>query len=182
MSSKQKIKHYVNTPAADGTHIFVFFRYHGLHLLLAVVFLLFFSPFTYAANYYWNVSSGDWSDPANWCGIEPTSSDNAYIQNDGTATITQSGEECLRIFLGAEDSGTVEMTAGSLTVSYDSYVGYTGTGTFTQTGGINKISSSNWSLYLGYIPGSSGTYNLNGGALILKYLKGSGTAEFNFGG
>ena len=39
------------------------------------------------------------------------------------------------------------------------------------------------SLILGQNTGSKGTYNLNGGTLILKSLsKGSGTAAFNFGG
>lgn len=71
------------------------------------------------------------------------------------------------------------MSDGILTSGIQ-YVGSTGTGTFTQTGGINTISST---LFLGTNPGSSGTYNLNGGTLSLRSInKGSGTAAFNFGG
>ena len=62
-------------------------------------------------------------------------------------------------------------------------MGYSGNGTFLQTGGTNNIAAVYDCLYLGYNAGSSGTYNLNGGTLILWALsKGSGTAVFNFGG
>ena len=59
------------------------------------------------------------------------------------------------------------------------FIGLYGTGTFTQTGGTNSTPM----LRLGLYSGSSGTYNLNGGTLILQWLsKGSGAAAFNFGG
>ena len=71
-------------------------------------------------------------------------------------------------------SGTAQLAAAT------EYIGYNGTGTFTHAGGANTISTN---LCIGYRLGSSGTYNLNGGTLILKSLTtGSGTAEFNFGG
>ena len=54
-----------------------------------------------AASYYWSVSSGDWSTAFNWGGTEPTSSDDAYIQNGGTANITQTGEICDYLYLVA---------------------------------------------------------------------------------
>ena len=38
-----------------------------------------------AADYYWNVASGDWSVGANWDPSGPPSgTDNAYIDNGGT--------------------------------------------------------------------------------------------------
>ena len=43
--------------------------------------------------------------------------------------------------------------------AYYEYVGYSGTGTFTQSGGTNSISNY---LYLGYNAGGSGTYSLSG--------------------
>ena len=51
------------------------------------------------------------------------------------------------------------MTSGSLSVSGSAFVGYSGTGSFTQSGGTNTISDY---LYLGYNSGSSGTYSLSG--------------------
>ena len=58
-------------------------------------------------------------------------------------------------------------------------MGYYGTGTFNQSGGTNTPNA----LYLAYYSGSNGTYNLNGGTLIVKSLaSGSGTASFNLGG
>ena len=59
-------------------------------------------------------------------------------------------------------------------------MGETGTGIFVQWGGANTI---NGNLCLGYGSGSSGTYNLNGGLLILPLLsQGLGSAAFNFSG
>ena len=130
----------------------------GIICLLAIALLPLSSTITQASSYYWRVSSGDWSDVVNWGGIAPTSGNVAYIQNGGTATITQTGEQCYSLFLGnTENSGTIQMTGGSLSVSYISYYGFSGMGTFTQTGGINSISSN---LYLGCLSGSSGTYDL----------------------
>ena len=59
-------------------------------------------------------------------------------------------------------------------------MGYTATGNFTQSGGTNAIDDV---LYLGYYPGSHGTYSLNGGMLSIAGINaGPGTALFNFGG
>ena len=58
-------------------------------------------------------------------------------------------------------------------------IGYSGTGNFTQSGGTNIAGS----LSLANSSGSNGTYNLNGGTLILWAINsGFGTAVFNFGG
>ena len=48
-------------------------------------------------------------------------------------------------------------------------MGYNGTGTFTQSGGTNTISATLRGLYLGYNPGSSGSYTLSGGSLSSEY-------------
>jgi hypothetical protein len=146
---------------------------------LTTVLLFSSSTVTQAASYFWSVSSGNWSTASNWGGAEPTSSDDAYIQNGGTATITKPDEQCSNLYLGAAKSGTVKMSTGSLTVSGISYIGYSGTGTFTQTGGTNTISSY---LYIGYYSGSSGTYNLSGGTLKTSklYISNSGTGRFEW--
>jgi fibronectin-binding autotransporter adhesin len=96
--------------------------------------------------------------------------------------VTQSDEACLYLYLGnsgAGQSGAVQMNSGSLSASKE-YIGNYGTGLFTQSGGTNTIAGN---LYLGYNTGGDGTYNLNGGTLVVQSLsKGSGTAAFNFGG
>ncbi|MCX5805884.1 MAG: hypothetical protein NT010_07440 [Proteobacteria bacterium] len=58
------------------------------------------------------------------------------------------------------------------------YVGYSGTGTFEQTGGTNTI---NGGLYLGNNTGSSGTYNLSSGQLSAstQYIGWDGTGSFS---
>ena len=67
------------------------------------------------------------------------------------------------------------MTGGALFATYHD-VGYSGTGTFTQTGGTNTLSNG---LYIGCNPGDSGTYNLGGGQVSAQYeyigLSGSGS-------
>ena len=118
------------------------------------------------ADVYWTLpagQAGDWSAASNWAGTLPTGNDTAYVVNGGTATITMPGEICGTLSLGGSTgSGTVQMTDGGLsTASGVQYVGYSGTGTFTQTGGDNSIGYYG-SLYLGYNAGSSGTYSLSG--------------------
>ena len=65
--------------------------------------------------------------------------------------------------LKIEDS-TSTMTGGSLAV-YNHYVGEFGTGRFTHSAGINTIGSS---IYVGYQPGSNGTYEMSGTAQLKK--------------
>ena len=59
------------------------------------------------------------------------------------------------------------------------FIGNSGTGIFTQSGGTNSASSY---LYLGYYAGSSGTYSLSGGGLLSvggnEFVGYSGTGSF----
>ena len=157
---------------------------------VAAVALMLLSPSpASAATYYWQTSSGDWSQAANWGGTLPTSSDLAYIDNGGTATVTQSGEVCGTLTLGdAAGSGTVQIAAGgSLTTAYQ-YIGYSGVGSVTQSGGSNNIyggyNGSNTALYLGYNSGASGSYGLGGGLLSSwnDYVGYSGTGSITQSG
>ena len=116
-----------------------------------------------------------------------TSSVNAYVINGGTAAITLPGAACYDLYLGdpnSTNSGTIQMSGGSLTVSYYEYVGNDGAGTFNQTGGTNNVSSSSGGLYLGYTSASYGSYNLSAGQLLgnLQYLGYSGTGRFTQSG
>ena len=54
----------------------------------------------------------------------------------------------------------------------DEYIGYSGTGAFTQTGGTHVVTGAqrdSFGLVLGHNEGSSGTYELSGGSLHVEY-------------
>ena len=59
-------------------------------------------------------------------------------------------------------------------------MGYSGTGTFTQSGGTNDLCGTYCYLYLGCNPGSSGSYILSGGSLFAgnEYVGASGSGTF----
>jgi len=82
---------------------------------------------------------------------------------------------------GATSQGSLNVSAtGAVTGANDLYVGGNGAGTVNQTGG--SVTASRM-VMLAKNPGSTGTYNLNGGTLTAKLIaKGDGTASFNFGG
>src|SRR5271165_4548245 len=115
-------------------------------------------PEAWGANLTWQASSGDWSIASNWGGTLPTGIDAAYLMNGGTATVTQLGETCVTLSLGGNSagSGTVLMTAGtgSLAMTGYEYIGDSGIGNFTQSGGTNSVTSY---LYVGNATGSRGT-------------------------
>ena len=133
-----------------------------------------------ATAYYWGVPSGNWSQAVNWGGTVPGYSDNATIDNGGTATVSLIGQQAWDLYLGnTAGSGTLNMTAGGLAVNGE-YVGYSGSGGFTQSGGINTVSN----LYLGYGSTGVGTYNFGGGNLSATYgyVGYSGTGTFTQSG
>jgi len=69
---------------------------------------------------------------------------------------------------------------GTFTASNE-YIGNSGSGTFTQTGGTHTVTST---LAIAQNAGSSGTYNLQGGLLDASIIDivNAGTATFNFTG
>ena len=82
--------------------------------------------------------------------------------------------------LGCTSSGSGAYTlsgAASKLSATTEYVGYSGTGSFTQAGGINTVSN----LYLGYNSGAAGSYNLSDGSQLSAhnaYVGYSGTGTF----
>ena len=88
----------------------------------------------------------------------------------GTGVFAPLGRSQYRVrqlYLGdlSGSSGTYNLSgSGLLSVSSSAYeyIGHSGSGIFTQSGGTNLAGDN---LYLGYTPSGSGTYNLSGGSL-----------------
>ena len=100
--------------------------------IAAAVLLLLSAPPARADDTWSLTTTGDWSNAGYWSGGLPTLSTNADINNGGTATISTTGDACSNLYLGngTGNSGTVNMTGGSLAVAAlgSEYVGYSGTG------------------------------------------------------
>ena len=101
----------------------------------------------------------------------------------GTGTYNQSGgaNSSPTIYLGfnSGSSGAYVLSGTGQLSATDQYVGYSGAGAVTQSGGSNSLSGS---LYLGYNSNASGTYSLGGtGQLSVQQTEtvgGSGAATF----
>ena len=112
-------------------------------------------------------------------------SSNEYLGNNGAGIFIQSGGTNAIGALGSTSTGSLYLGynfgsigsyslsgSGLLSAGYE-YLGTQGTGTFTQSGGTNVVSSA-------FSLGAGGTYNLNGGALLVPGIQGGGA--FNLGG
>ena len=85
----------------------------------------------------------------------------SFTQSGGTNTIYPGGYLIIGFFNGS--SGTYNLGgSGLLNGSYDECVGYSGTGSFTQSGGTNSTGY----VLVGYYAGSSGTYSLSGSSQL----------------
>ncbi len=93
----------------------------------------------------------------------------------------------LYLAYNADGNGSYNLGAGSLFAASE-YVGYSGSATFTQTGGTHTVgtASPNFSfLFVGYNAGSNGTYNLGGGSLWCggqEYIGFQGNGTFSQSG
>jgi fibronectin-binding autotransporter adhesin len=121
-------------------------------------------------------------------GSNTASSLNSGLVLSGTCNQLGGFNNCGFVTLGwnAGASGTFNLSGTSYLTTAQTYsngaeiVGLGGSGTFTQSGGINNCGSS---LQLGVNAGSGGTYNLNGGLLVVSSMtQGVGSAAFNFSG
>ena len=73
-----------------------------LPVCVLAAFLL-YTAVSQAANSTWTASSGDWSTATNWAAnLTPSSTSAAYINDGGTATISQSGEVAADLDLASE--------------------------------------------------------------------------------
>jgi autotransporter-associated beta strand protein len=84
----------------------------------------------------------------------------------------------------AGGSGSYTLGGSGLLSAALQYIGYHGSGTFTQSGGTNLQADPSGGMLLARDPGTLGTYNLNGGLFVLAggMYSGSGNANFNFSG
>ncbi len=142
--------------------------------------ILLISGSVLAATVKWNAVSGDWAAGSNWdVGTKPTVVDTAYINNDGTSTVT-TVETVANLTIGA---GHCVVNAGNLTVS--SVTKFTGAslGTCTLEGGNMSLSQ----LYIPYDSGQRGNFIQNGGTneISVNYFqiprRGTGSYILNAG-
>ena len=92
-------------------------------------------------------------------GCGPGGNGTFNLGGNGTQTVN------VKFDLGAGSGGrgTYNLSGSGQLSAPVEYVGSSGTGTFTQSGGTN---ASGGGLYLGYSPASSGTYSLSGSGLL----------------
>ncbi len=97
---------------------------------------------------------------------------NGSINLNGGVAVSGTGNVSLGSGAVSVNNAPSGITGRSLSASAE-YVGTSGTGSLTQSGGTNTVTSV---LSLG----GSGTYNLTGGVLVAASIQGTGT--FNLGG
>ena len=112
-----------------------------------------------------------------------------YSGYSGTGAVVQSGGTIVgsngyvNVCLGynASGSGSYSLSGNGYLSTWNADVGYSGSGVFTQVGGIH---SCHVDIYLGENVGSSGVYNLSGGAVTAQdlYPGNSGTGTFTQSG
>jgi uncharacterized protein with beta-barrel porin domain len=103
------------------------------------------------------------------------------IDQTGITAYTNTVSNNLTLGVGAGASGAYNLSIGTLSVASGEFIGNSGTGTFTQSGGTNTGSSL---LYLGSSAGASGTYNMSGGSLSggLEFIGFLGSGSFSQSG
>ncbi|MGA2254062.1 MAG: autotransporter-associated beta strand repeat-containing protein, partial [Thermoguttaceae bacterium] len=105
-------------------------------------------------------------------------------ENGGTGSFVQTGGlntvNLIYLAEGANSSGMYSLGGTGQLTAFEEVLGDSGgSATFTQSGGVNTVTGD---FILGDSPGSTGTYNLNGGTLIVPSMDSTGNPAFNFGG
>ena len=110
----------------------------------------------------------------------------SLLQTGGTNDASASGFVTY-IYLGynAGSSGVYSLSGKGRVYAEEEFIGSSGTGAFTQSGGTNQLTSYN--VYLGYNAGGGGTYTLTSSGLLSagscsEYLGYSGTGTFTQSG
>jgi hypothetical protein len=115
------------------------------------------------------------------------SSLNTYVGYRGTGDFIHNGgtHAVGNLIVGAKAGGvgtyTLESGGNPSLEAVFEHIGEAGTGSFLQTGGRNAVART---LFLGFMAGGSGTYELRGGTLTAGniYVGGPGTGTFNQSG
>jgi hypothetical protein len=94
----------------------------------------------------------------------------------GTNTITSTVTSSLYLGLNSVGAGTYNLSGTGQLTAVNEYIGYSGTGTFTQSGGTNAVTNT---LTIAANPGSSGTYNLQAGTLTAGVIQVNSGGTFN---
>ena len=124
-----------------------------------------------------------WNTPGNWTSGVPTSTVSAYIGGVGGYTATSSaGGNAVTLYLGITSAsgtnpnptvltgpGTLDLSAGTLTIANAAYFGYASTGTVTVSGGtLSCLGGGHTAAYIGGsaagFSGVQGTVNVNAAA------------------
>jgi hypothetical protein len=108
---------------------------------------------------YWLGASGSWQTANNWWKGVPDSTKTAWINNGVTVTIAAAAQ-CKDFYVGYDSGG---LHSGAVQLN---------------TGGSLSVATN---LYLGYASGSSGTFDIWGGALTAatEYVGRAGTGVFS---
>jgi len=141
---------------------------------------------SHAGDRYWVGGTGSWEESFNWNPSgEPQDGENVFLTQSGTSDMTVDYVNSVNLnavlgslYIDSTGSGTTTLTQDSDSlITLRQYIGYSGSGSFVQTGGTND----NMGITLGYNVGSSGSYQLGGiasfwshGGEIIGY-SGSGT-------
>jgi len=126
-------------------------------------------------------------------GLTELAGDNALdklrVTGPGTVSVTDGATDAAgQIFVGDRpgDDARLTVSGGTLnaknTVTPSLFVGTANTaqGTLAITGGVVRTQDE---LVIGFVPGSTGTVNLSGGALVTREIAGgAGASTFNFDG
>ena len=108
-----------------------------------------------------------------------------FNQTGGTHNIINAGDKAIYIGNTAGSTGAYNLSGtGLLTVAGKEYIGFTGAGVFTQTGGEHDVGDVNnlEHLYLGRNATSSGSYSLGNGTLTVsgtEFIGDGGAGSFN---
>ncbi|PCJ31570.1 MAG: hypothetical protein COA90_05810 [Gammaproteobacteria bacterium] len=127
-----------------------------------------------AANIFWDAGTADWFTPTNWrTNSLPTASDDAYINNAGTAEVSSGSANVSRsLVIGYDNAGSLTISNGGAVMSNsDGYISYSSgsTGTVTVEG-----TGSSWTMSrtLGVGSGGDGSLTISNGGTVTTGTNG----------
>jgi autotransporter-associated beta strand protein len=89
-----------------------------------------------------------------------------FVQTGGIVAISSTAGSNGYLYVGNNvgSVGSYNLSGGSLWAGQYEYIGFSGSGSFTQSRGTNSVSNGN--MVVGFFGGSSGAYNLSGSGLL----------------